>query len=597
MKTYLMAIHIGPVQDFIAAARKLRDLWFGSYLLSELSKQAALSLQENKADLIFPNPTDASKDLSAGSDMKVANKLLAQVATDDPRSLFKKVKGSILFFWEKKLIPETIKGSRDKIDGTLFEIQVKDFLEIYGAWVPLEDGGYIPARERVDLLLAARKSLREFSPAQYLPEWQDKGGLPKSSLDGGRESILLPESREKTKKKQGIKEHEELDAVGWIKRHGKKLGDEEGGRPAFDSLSDLAADPFLRGALKNPKAWTELEKLAGLFRRHIPKEYIPKIAPRYPGSALDSLGSNILFPSRIRIFLEEIETLEDNQEVKQEILQCIRSVHNIMETEPLQYAAILIGDGDNMGNTISSLKDKKRHKNFSRALDEFARTAKGVVEGHMGNLIYSGGDDVLAFIPLDQALECAQAVQQSFDKGMEKIFPAKTERPTFSIGMAIVHHIRPMGLSLETARKAEKLAKANPGKNSLAIVLEKRSGAPIQINQHWGPGLVDRLLYWANCHKEDLLPDKFAYQLKVLERELGDELEWKGIEPENPQAYEFLRILKRKQSKGGRKPLDDKERDKVLEAASTLNSLEDMANELIITRIFAQAKVQAGYKE
>ena len=268
-----------------------------------------------------------------------------------------------------------------------------------------------------------------------------------------------------------------------------------------------------------------------------------------------------------------------------------------METEPLQYAAVLIGDGDNMGDTISSLKDKKRHKDFSRALDEFARTADGVVEDHMGNLIYSGGDDVLAFVPLDQALECAQALQQSFDKGMEKIFPAETERPTFSIGMAIVHHIRPMGLSLETARRAEKLAKANPGKNSMAIILEKRSGAPIQINQHWGPDLVDRLLYWANCHKEDLLPDKFAYQLKVLNKELGDELKWRGIEPENPQAYEFLRILSRKQSKGGSKPLEDKERDKVLEAASTLKSLEDMANELIITRIFAQAKIQAGYKE
>jgi len=563
LKTYLMAIHIGPVQDFIAAARKLRDLWFGSYLLSELSKQAALSLQNNKADLIFPNPADAAKDLSAGSDMKVANKLLAQFATDDPCS--------------------------------------QDFLEIYGAWVPLEDGGYIPARKRVDSLLTARKSLRDFSPAQHLPDWKDKGGLPKSSLDGGRESVLSPESREETKKKQGIKEHEELDAVGWIKRHGKKLGDEEGCRPAFDSLSDLAADPFLRGALKNPKAWTELEKLAGLFRRHIPKEDIPKIAPRYPGSALDSLGSNILFPSRIRIFLEEIETLEDNQEVKQEILKCIRSVHNIMETEPLQYAAILIGDGDNMGNTISSLKDKKRHKDFSRALDEFARTADGVVEDHMGNLIYSGGDDVLAFVPLDQALECAQALQQSFEKEMEKIFPGKTERPTFSIGMAIVHHIRPMGLSLETARRAEKLAKANPGKNSMAIILEKRSGAPIQINQHWESDFdfdfVKRLLDWTECHINDLLPDKFAYQIKILKRELGCKLEWKGIEPENSQAYEFLRILSRKRTKGGSKPLDDKERDKVLEAASTLKNLEDMANELIITRIFAQAKVQAGYKE
>jgi CRISPR-associated protein Cmr2 len=41
MSSHLLIIAIGPVQDFIAAARKIRDLWFGSYLLSELSKHVA----------------------------------------------------------------------------------------------------------------------------------------------------------------------------------------------------------------------------------------------------------------------------------------------------------------------------------------------------------------------------------------------------------------------------------------------------------------------------------------------------------------------------------------------------------------------------
>jgi CRISPR-associated protein Cmr2 len=35
--SYLMIIGIGPVQEFIASARRSRDLWFGSWLLSELS--------------------------------------------------------------------------------------------------------------------------------------------------------------------------------------------------------------------------------------------------------------------------------------------------------------------------------------------------------------------------------------------------------------------------------------------------------------------------------------------------------------------------------------------------------------------------------
>lgn len=39
MKHYLV-YSIGPVQSFIASARKTEDLWSGSHLLAELSKQA-----------------------------------------------------------------------------------------------------------------------------------------------------------------------------------------------------------------------------------------------------------------------------------------------------------------------------------------------------------------------------------------------------------------------------------------------------------------------------------------------------------------------------------------------------------------------------
>jgi CRISPR-associated protein Cmr2 len=39
--SYLFLVNIGPVQDFIASARRSRDLWYGSWLLSELAKAAA----------------------------------------------------------------------------------------------------------------------------------------------------------------------------------------------------------------------------------------------------------------------------------------------------------------------------------------------------------------------------------------------------------------------------------------------------------------------------------------------------------------------------------------------------------------------------
>ncbi len=46
MTSHLIEIHIGPVQDFIAAARRSRDLWFGSWLLSELSKAVAKAIAD-----------------------------------------------------------------------------------------------------------------------------------------------------------------------------------------------------------------------------------------------------------------------------------------------------------------------------------------------------------------------------------------------------------------------------------------------------------------------------------------------------------------------------------------------------------------------
>ena len=52
----LFLVTLGPVQDFIASARRTRDLHFGSWLLSELSRAAACEINAQKGYLIFPAP-------------------------------------------------------------------------------------------------------------------------------------------------------------------------------------------------------------------------------------------------------------------------------------------------------------------------------------------------------------------------------------------------------------------------------------------------------------------------------------------------------------------------------------------------------------
>jgi CRISPR-associated protein Cmr2 len=607
-QTYLMTIALGPVQDFIAAARRLRDLWFGSYLLSELSKQAGRSLHARGGELIFPAPADPETDLTPGTDMNVPNKLLAMVS-GDPGEIFHSVKAEIEEFWRDRLAEKTI-PNRESIDSDLFKKQIGDFLEIYGAWTPL-NGDYTTARKRVDQLLSARKTLRDFNQTPPVTTGEEKGGLPKSSLDGVRESVLSDKIRNR-KNRRGIKEGEELDAVGWVKRYGKRLDDEGEPTeppPVFESLSDLAADPFLRGADERPEVRKRLEALARNIRDTSGLK-IPQVDFRPHRKPLGNLAPQILFPTSLKREMDETEKLDDAADRKQELMKAVGQVHQAMDVfprEPMAYTAILVGDGDNMGSAIGDLKDPEAHRRFSRELDDFARRCHEIVEDHFGSLIYSGGDDVMAFIPLDQALSCAEALRQSFAERMKAALPDVADLPTFSAGLAIVHHLRPMNLSLELARRAERLAKSHEGKNALAVILDKRSGAPLERVAAWednGAGFVERLLRWSECHRNEWIPDKFGYQLRHLQGEFGDEnaLEWKtgtgGEEsPNNALAYEFIRVLKRKRAGRGSRELQPEHMQQIIQTARSVNRLDALANELILTRLIADSQIQAGMKK
>ena len=85
MTTSLLAVSIGPVQDFIAAGRKTRDLWFGSTLLGDVSRAAAEHLAGvDGVELIFPARASLGIGLAEVEKLPVANKLLAHVPDGSP---------------------------------------------------------------------------------------------------------------------------------------------------------------------------------------------------------------------------------------------------------------------------------------------------------------------------------------------------------------------------------------------------------------------------------------------------------------------------------------------------------------------------------
>ncbi len=181
---YLFLVSIGPVQDFIASARRSRDLAFGSWLLSELSKAAANKIKaENELkSLIFPAPDPQDKDsLSPGNSLNVANKIVA-VIDQSPQTMGEEVRKAI----DARLA--TIKnwayaGMQD-YDEQVAKAQIDDLVEFSWVALPFDGTNYAETRETLEALMAARKNTRDFSKVTWY------SNRPKSSIDGQLESAI-----------------------------------------------------------------------------------------------------------------------------------------------------------------------------------------------------------------------------------------------------------------------------------------------------------------------------------------------------------------------------------------------------------------------
>ncbi|MEG2075075.1 MAG: type III-B CRISPR-associated protein Cas10/Cmr2, partial [Victivallaceae bacterium] len=247
---------------------------------------------------------------------------------------------------------------------------------------------------------------------------------------------------------------------------------------------------------------------------------------------------------------------------------------------PRNYVAILAMDGDEMGKwmngdkapalvelleeapkeyfkrNITDYESIKRplspgyHAQFSEMLTNFtARIAGRVVAEFDGELIYAGGDDVLAMLPMDKALPCASALRELFQgrvpEGLRKYWQETNvngflrevdscgvagaylivpgERADLSCGIAIGHQCYPLQHLVQAARLAEERAKKHYERGAVAVSALKRSGEII----HWGTkwdingnqllGDFTTLVFGKDNDKEEkFISGRFAYALAQL---------------------------------------------------------------------------------
>lgn len=146
-----------------------------------------------------------------------------------------------------------------------------------------------------------------------------------------------------------------------------------------------------------------------------------------------------------------------------------------VEAEKLgEYVAVLALDGDHMGGALSGFKTQDEHRAFSEKLAAFARSVS--ISSEDGQLIYAGGDDVLAVVKAERAIFIAKELAKKF------VDEVKSDGVTASVGIAIGSSKAPLQDLVHEAHSAESRAKHVYGRDALAVSILKRSGEIL----HWG---------------------------------------------------------------------------------------------------------------
>ena len=588
MPRYLVTLSLGPVQSLIEAARRTRDLWCGSWLLSESARAAARVLHAaHPGCLIFPCPENPDEELQPqqepGDSANIANILRAEVELPDAeaaRALCQQARQAAA----QRLIDlgEQARGKlKVKLRDDVWRAQIGDLLEGFAAWVeiPAGDDGYTQAGAKLGATLAARKATRDFRPAVAL----NTSGLPKSSLDGALETVLPEHWHEdhRARRQLGLSRGEQLDALGVMKRMA-------GNVEQFTPYSRIAADPWIRtlDADQQRALSADYEALVGLG-----------LATRVSGNrghyAALPYDAQMLYDFRLENALsargEDAPTAEDGEALRR-LRQVVRSLPETLGA-PVPYAVILKADGDRMGALLQQAKRAEDSRAISQALHDFASSVRELVRKHHGHAIYSGGDDVLALLPLSDAFACARTLAQAFEKALEPVAESlgldACEHPTLSVGLAIGHLMEPLGALRKRAGHAEHLAKGDAEKtprNALAIVLGIRSGGELEWRANWSDATaLAEFEDFTAAYRDGRLSSRVAYDLRAIDRRLAWMRDDDSPQSRGMREAEVARMLDRARTEGGDTGLAAPQRERIL-TATRRQPLAELADTLILAR-------------
>jgi CRISPR-associated protein Cmr2 len=524
MTARILHFTLGPVQDFIEQARRTRDFWAGSFILSLLSGHAMKALREKGGVIVFPKiEADPLFEAICGKGGEphvgsLPNRFKANIdnVQGDAGMICKKAVDAAwhklcasvwrLLFEQGKLAPAAQR--RKDESRKIWDRQVNSFWDM--AWVsgPEPDGGTDGA------WLDIRKSFRSHMPKQeggdlcrLMGQYQEISGY-----DRIRERVKQQEfwAALSNDRKLDLPPDERLCAIALVKRFfpvaAEKNKGIDGAMPwvpggknvstrHWPSTSYIAAVPWLK-RVADAKAgeWQDLPDLA---EKHLGRDYKGETRTALyglPDDELFTLDGHLLHRDGI-VSLTKERFPDDGADRKKAAKDLDAALVDLAAAvdppgKPVfasEFYAILRMDGDGVGKLMG---EPRLVPGIAAALSNFASSVTDYFSPDgadrnesFGALIYAGGDDVLALLPVDTAIEAARHIEVLYKRAFAAVAFKPDDAAKFTISAAIIyaHFKNPLSAALrQSARLLDDIAKEKNGRSSLALAVMKPGGMAAQ---------------------------------------------------------------------------------------------------------------------
>lgn len=589
---------IGPVQSYIAQARRTQDLWFGSRLLSLLAREALRHIPNYEQSIVYPHITEWDDPA-----LSIPNRFMFRCDSQKAENIAKTIKSEVERKWldvaqntRQHLQSEEYGQPPIVVSDKIWQRQIANWVEIHYVIVSAEND-YHAVNETANRMMAARKLVRDFRQTS-------EAGF-KCSVTGEHEALHTPNKgfyrdvqiywKDIQRRQHNlalISDGEQLCALSVVKRIAHEANPDLAPETRFPSTSSLASARFRAGIIEKWEqlhitVHTYLNALEALFKHfgrdkrdlyfyrkgvlnpeHYPfieqiieRDSLSKDAKNELLLRLMSLDGDFFYDDVFQqrtiaayMRLEQSDELEKNQE----LLDAHKALSNLLKAakdmgipKPSSYLALLSMDGDSVGAHVETFDEAIQHTSFSTDLANFAhKEIRQEVEDKIpGRVVYSGGDDVLALFPCTDVLTVADNIRRKF----QDTFPSLT----MSAGIAIVHRTYPLQGAVHAAKQVQNYAKDKLGRNAFAIEFLKRSGEPQSGGMKWVekdysviPVVMDVVQKMMAKPKKISL--RLPYEMEYLNYALvghltADQARTAGVMiPDEARAEEFKRIFERR---------------------------------------------------